>query len=110
MNSETNTSSNRFFGIDKLNVKRSEVQAITHVDYSTRVQTVNKNISHIYYKLISKFKDKTGCTILVNTSFNIRGEPIVNTPEDAFRCFMATNLDKMIIANFYLDKINRKKV
>ncbi len=99
----------KYFGIDKLNVKRSEVPAITHVDYSARVQTVNKNISPIYHKLISKFKDKTGCPILVNTSFNVRGEPIVNTPEDAFRCFMGTNLDKMIIGNFYLDKNKQEK-
>ncbi len=94
----------KYFGIEKLNVKRSEVPAITHVDYSARVQTVNKNISPIYHKLISKFKDKTGCPILVNTSFNVRGEPMVNTPKDAYRCFMGTNLDKMIIGNFYLDK------
>ena len=99
----------KYFGIDKLNVKRSEVPAITHVDYSARIQTVNKNINPIYHKLISKFKDKTGCPILVNTSFNVRGEPIVNTPEDAFRCFMGTNLDKMIIGNFYLDKNKQDK-
>ena len=99
----------KYFGIDKLNVKRSEVPAITHVDYSARVQTVNKNINPIYHKLISKFKENTGCPILVNTSFNVRGEPIVNTPEDAFRCFMGTNLDKLIIGNFYLDKNKQKK-
>ena len=100
----------KYFGIDKLNVKRSEVPAITHVDYSARVQTVSKNINPIYHKLISKFKENTGCPILVNTSFNVRGEPIVNTPEDAFRCFMGTNLDKLIIGNFYLEKTNRKKI
>tara|TARA_B100000886_G_scaffold333338_1_gene287223 strand:+ start:48499 stop:50334 length:1836 start_codon:yes stop_codon:yes gene_type:complete len=99
----------KYFGIDKLNVKRSEVPAITHVDYSARVQTVNKNINPMYHKLISKFKENTGCPILVNTSFNVRGEPIVNTPEDAFRCFMGTNLDKLIIGNFYLDKNKQKK-
>ena len=90
-------------------MKRSEVPAVTHVDYSARVQTVNKNTNPIYHKLISKFKDKTGCPILVNTSFNVRGEPIVNTPEDAFRCFMGTNLDKLIIGNFYLDKNQQEK-
>ncbi|MBK69551.1 MAG: hypothetical protein CMF54_07165 [Legionellales bacterium] len=94
----------KYFGIEKLNVKRSEVPAITHVDYSARIQTVNKKTNPIYHKLISKFKDKTGCPILVNTSFNVRGEPIVNTPEDAFKCFMGTNLDILVLGNFYLDK------
>ena len=94
----------KYFGIEKLNVKRSEVPAITHVDYSARIQTVSKKTNPIYHKLISKFKDKTGCPILVNTSFNVRGEPIVNTPEDAFKCFMGTNLDILVLGNFYLDK------
>ncbi len=92
------------FGIDKLNVKRSEIPAVTHVDYSARVQTVNKNTNKIYYDLISKFKEKTGCPVLVNTSFNVRGEPIVNTPIDAFNCFMGTQLDYLVIGNFILDK------
>ena len=109
MNSEISTSSNRSFGIDKLNVKKAKISAITHVDCSARVQTVNKNISPIYHKLISKFKDKTGCPILENTSFNVRGDPIVNTPEDTFRCFMGANLDKIIIGNFYLDKNKQEK-
>ena len=94
----------KLFGIDKLNVKRSSVPAITHVDYSARIQTVHENSNPKYYKLISKFKQITGCPILVNTSFNVRGEPIVNTPEDAFNCFMGTNLDRLIIGNCYLDK------
>ena len=94
----------KLFGIDKLNVKRSSVPAITHVDYSARIQTVHKNTNPKYYKLISKFKEITGCPILVNTSFNVRGEPIVNTPEDAFNCFMGTDLDKLILGNCYLDK------
>ena len=94
----------KLFGIDKLNVKRSSVPAITHVDYSARIQTVHENLNPKYYKLISKFKQITGCPILVNTSFNVRGEPIVNTPEDAFNCFMGTNLDRLIIGNCYLDK------
>jgi carbamoyltransferase len=94
----------KLFGIDKLNVKRSSVPAITHVDYSARIQTVHKNTNPKYYKLISKFKEITGCPILVNTSFNVRGEPIVNTPEDAFNCFMGTDLDKLILGNCYLEK------
>ena len=94
----------KLFGIDKLNVKRSSVPAITHVDYSARIQTVHKNTNPKYYKLISKFKEITGCPILVNTSFNVRGEPIVNTPEDAFNCFMGTDLDKLVLGNCYLDK------
>ena len=92
------------FGIDKLNVKRSEIPAVKHVDYSARIQTVNKNTNKIYYDLISKFKEKTGCPVLVNTSFNVRGEPIVNTPTDAFNCFMGTELDYLVIGNFILDK------
>ena len=78
------------FGINKLNVKKSEIPAVTHVDYSARVQTVHKETNSKYYKLLSEFKKKTGCPVLVNTSFNVRGEPIVNTPEDAFNCFMGT--------------------
>ena len=92
------------FGIDKLNIKRSEVPAVTHVDYSARIQTVDKDTNPKFYKLIKKFKEKTGCPILVNTSFNVRGEPIVNTPNDAFNCLMGTDLDNLIIDNFYLEK------
>ena len=92
------------FGIDKLNIKRSEIPAVTHVDYSARVQTVTKNTNNRYYDLISKFKEKTGCPVIVNTSFNVRGEPIVNTPTDAFNCFMGTDLDYLIIGNCILDK------
>ena len=92
------------FGIEKLNIKRSEIPAVTHVDYSARIQTVHKNTNKKYYDLISKFKEITGCPVLVNTSFNVRGEPIVNTPQDAFNCFMGTELDKLVIGNFYLDK------
>ncbi len=101
--SMTNDEEN-FFGIDKLNVKRSEVPAITHVDYSSRVQTVHQSTNPKYHKLITKFKEITGCPILVNTSFNVRGEPIVNTPEDAFNCFMGTELDNLVIGNCYLVK------
>jgi len=95
------------FGIDKLNVKRSEIPAVTHVDYSARIQTVHKETNEKYFRLIEKFKDKTNCPILVNTSFNVRGEPIVNTPLDAFNCFMGTDLDKLVIGNCYLDKNNQ---
>ena len=92
------------FGIDKLNIKRSEIPAVTHVDYSARIQTVNKETNKCYYDLISKFKEKTECPIIVNTSFNVRGEPIVNTPTDAFNCFMGTELDYLVIGNCILDK------
>ena len=94
----------KLFGIDKLNIKRSDIPAVTHVDYSARIQTVNKDTNKSYYDLISKFKEKTGCPVIVNTSFNIRGEPIVNTPTDAFNCFMGTELNYLIIGNCILDK------
>ena len=94
----------KLFGIDKLNIKRSEIPAVTHVDYSARIQTVDKKHNKPYYDLISKFKEKTGCPVIVNTSFNVRGEPIVNTPKDAFNCFMGTELDYLVIGNCVLDK------
>jgi len=94
----------KLFGINKLNIKRSEIPAVTHVDYSARIQTVHKETNEKYFKLIKKFKEKTNCPIIVNTSFNVRGEPIVNTPLDAFNCFMGTELDKLYIGNCYLDK------
>jgi len=90
-------------GLDKLNISRSEIPAVTHVDNSARIQTVTKE-NGIYYDLIKKFKEKTGCPVIVNTSFNIRGEPPVNTPEDAFKCFMATDLDLLVIGNCVLEK------
>ena len=92
------------FGIDKLNIRRSEIPAVTHVDYSARIQTVSEKTNLKYFKLISKFKEKTGFPMLINTSFNVRGEPIVNTPKDAFNCFMGTELDKLVIGNCYLNK------
>ena len=94
----------KLFGIDKLNIKRSEIPAVTHVDYSARIQTVYEETNPIYFKLLKKFKEKTNCPVIVNTSFNVRGEPIVNTPTDAFNCFMGTELDKLVIGNCYLDK------
>ena len=94
----------KLFGIDKLNLRSSDIPAVTHVDYSARVQTVNEKDNKRYYDLISKFKEKTGCPVIVNTSFNVRGEPIVNTPTDAFNCFMGTELDFLVIGNCILDK------
>ncbi len=92
------------FGIDKLNVPRSEIPSITHVDYSSRVQTVHKETNPRYYALIKRFKEVTGCPVIVNTSFNVRGEPIICTPEDAFRCFMGTELDVLAVGNSFLLK------
>ena len=92
------------FGIDKLNVPRSDIPAVTHVDYSARVQTVHAETNPRFHALLSTFKRKTGCPVLVNTSFNVRGEPIVRTPEDAFRCFMGTELDVLAVGNLYLKK------
>jgi|TARA_Y100000389_G_scaffold204319_1_gene256218 carbamoyltransferase len=97
----------KLFGIDKLNIIRSEIPSVTHVDYSARIQTVHKETNLIYFRLLEKFKKKTNCPILINTSFNVRGEPIVNTPTDAFNCFMGTELDKLVIGNCYLDKKNQ---
>jgi carbamoyltransferase len=91
-------------GLDKLKMKRSEIPAVTHVDYSARVQTVDPSRHHRYYRLIKEFENKTGCPVVINTSFNVRGEPIVCTPQDAYRCFMATNMDALIMENFLLLK------
>ena len=92
------------FGIDKLNVKRSSIPAITHVDYSARIQTVHEETNPKYYNLIKEFYKITKCPVLVNTSFNVRGEPIVCSIEDAFNCFMGTNLDVLVIENFIMFK------
>ncbi len=97
----------KLFGIEKLNVKRSDIPAVTHVDYSARIQTVHQDTNPKYYSLLEKFKEKTDCPVLINTSFNVRGEPIVNTPTDAFNCFMGTELDKLVIGNCFLDKKNQ---
>jgi carbamoyltransferase len=97
------------FGIDKLNIPRSSVPAITHVDYSARIQTVHDDTNPRYHAVISKFKEKTGCPIVVNTSFNVRGEPIVCSPADAFKCFMGTELDVLAIGNFLLYKEEQDK-
>lgn len=98
------SSQESLFGIEKLNVPRSDLPAITHVDYSARVQTVHSDTNPEFYSLISEFNKKTGCPVLVNTSFNVRGEPIVNTPADAYRCFMRTNMDYLVLGNFVLRK------
>ena len=101
---EMTTQEINLFGIDKLNIVRSSVPAITHVDYSARIQTVHEDTNPLYHKLISKFKEKTNCPMLVNTSFNVRGEPIICSPTDAFKCFMGTDLDLLAIGNFLLIK------
>ncbi|MCH8010899.1 MAG: carbamoyltransferase [Candidatus Marinimicrobia bacterium] len=95
---------NNFFGLEKLNVVRSDVPAITHIDYSARIQSVNAEDNPRYHQLIKKFEEKTGCPIIVNTSFNVRGEPIVQSPMDAYKCFMRTEMDYLAIGDFLLDK------
>jgi carbamoyltransferase len=94
----------QLFGIDKLRLKRSELPAITHVDYSARIQTVHADTNPRYYRLLKAFEERTGCAVLVNTSFNVRGEPIVGSPTDAYRCFMRTEMDYLVIENLLLDK------
>jgi len=94
----------KLWGIDKLNVPRSDIPAVTHIDYSARVQTVTKDVNGRYYDLLKAFERKTGCAVLVNTSFNVRGEPIVCTPEDAYRCFMRTHIDVLVLGPFVLEK------
>ena len=94
----------QLFGIDKLNVPRSDIPAVTHVDYSARVQTVHQETNPKYHALISSYKEKTGCSVIVNTSFNVRGEPIVCTPEDAFRCLMGTEIEFLVVGNAIMRK------
>ncbi len=94
----------KLFGIDKLNILRSDIPAITHIDYSARIQSVSKNTNPLYHKMISKFDEKYGCGVVVNTSFNVRGEPIVCEPEDAYRCFMRTDMDYLVMGSFIIDK------
>jgi carbamoyltransferase len=99
-----NETEQALFGIDKLNVVRSEIPAVTHVDYSARVQTVHADTNPRYHRLLGRFKERTGCPVLVNTSFNVRGEPIVCTPEDAFRCFMGTGIETLVVGDCFLEK------
>jgi len=100
----------KLFGIDKLNIVRSDIPAVTHIDYSARIQSVNKNTNPFYHGIISKFNEKYGCGVIVNTSFNVRGEPIVCSPEDAYRCFMRTDIDYLVLGNYLLDKTEMKKI
>jgi carbamoyltransferase len=95
------------FGIDQLNVVRSSIPAVTHIDYSARIQTVARADNPTYYDLIAEFDRLTGCPVIVNTSFNVRGEPIVCTPEDAYRCFMRTGIDTLVLEDFILDKTDQ---
>jgi carbamoyltransferase len=95
-------------GFEELKVRRSEVPAVTHVDYSARVQTVKREDNPLYYDMIKAFYDLTDCPVIINTSFNVRGEPLVCTPEDAFRCFMRTEMDYLVMGSFILDKKDQK--
>ncbi len=101
---EMTTEQQRLFGIDKLNIPRSTIPAVTHVDYSARVQTVRREENEMYYDLISEFARLTGCPVVVNTSFNVRGEPIVCRPDDAYKCFMRTEMDMLVLGDFVLEK------
>jgi len=103
------TEEESLFGIDKLNIKRSDIPAVTHVDYSARIQTVHKKTNPKYHALINKFKEKTGCSVVVNTSFNVRGEPIVCTPKDAFYCFMGTEIELLVVGNCVMRKDRQDK-
>jgi carbamoyltransferase len=94
----------KLFGIEKLNLPRSTIPAVTHVDYSARIQTVHQDSNPRFYDLLTSFYELTGCPVLINTSFNVRGEPIVNTPEDAYRCFMRTEMDYLVMENVILKK------
>lgn len=97
----------KLFGIDRLHVPRSTIPAVTHVDYSARIQTVHEQTHGTFYKLMKRFYEKTGCPVIVNTSFNVRGEPIVCSPEDAYRCFMRTEMDYLVLGNFLLTKASQ---
>jgi carbamoyltransferase len=98
----------KLFGIDKLNIVRSNIPAVTHIDYSARIQTVDKEENPLFYRMIAKFDEKHGCPVIINTSFNVRGEPIVCTPEDGYLCFMRTNMDYLIMGNFLIEKKEQK--
>jgi len=100
----------RLFGIEKLNIPRSDIPAVTHLDYSARVQTVDGRYNRAYYDLLREFYRITGCPVLVNTSFNVRGEPIVCTPEDAYRCFMRTEMDHLVLGSFLLNKADQPRL
>lgn len=97
----------RLWGIEQLNIVRSDIPAVTHIDYSARIQTVSRETNANYYDLLREFERQTGCAVLVNTSFNVRGEPIVCTPHDAYQCFMRTHIDHLVLWPFLLDKTNQ---
>ncbi len=107
-NLKFNVNDNNLFGIEKLNVARSTIPAVTHVDYSARIQTVHERTNPKFYKLLNSFKSITGCSVLINTSFNVRGEPIVCSPSEAFVCFMRTGIDILVIEDLILLKKNQK--
>jgi carbamoyltransferase len=106
---EMTAAEHALFGIEKLNVPRSSIPAVTHVDYSARVQTVHHETNPRYHRLLAAFKARSGCPVLVNTSFNVRGEPIACTPEDAFRCFMGTEIEVLVAGNCYLRKEDQRQ-
>ena len=99
----------KLWGIEKLNLSRSEIPAVTHVDYSARIQTVRRETNPLYWEIIDAFRRRTGCPVIVNTSFNVRGEPIVCTPEDSYRCFMRTEMDFLVLETCVLDKRDQPK-
>ena len=103
-----NTEEKKLFGLQKLLTIRSTIPAVTHVDYSARVQTVTEDYQPMYYRIIKKFEEKSGCPVIINTSFNVRGEPIVGAPEHAYTCFMRTNMDYLVLGNFLLEKKEQK--
>jgi carbamoyltransferase len=105
---ELTTEENEKFGLERLLTLRSTIPAVTHVDYSARVQTVTEDWNPLYYRMIKRFEQKYGCPVIINTSFNVRGEPIVGSPEDAYLCFMRTNMDYLIMGNFLLEKKGQK--
>jgi carbamoyltransferase len=101
-------SASNLWGIDLLNVPRSDIPAVTHIDHSARIQTVHEDTNPRYHRLLRAFEELTGCGVLVNTSFNVRGEPIVCTPEDAYRCFMRTEMDLLVLGNHLVRKADQK--
>ena len=105
---EMTESETNYFGLEKLKVVRSSIPAVTHVDYSARVQTVSSEDNPLYHEMISQFDRKYGCPVIINTSFNVRGEPIVCTPEDAYLCFMRTNMDYLIMGPYLVEKTEQK--
>jgi carbamoyltransferase len=105
---EMNAEQKALWGIDLLNVPRSDIPAVTHEDYSARIQTVHQDTNPRYYRLLQEFEKQTGCAVLVNTSFNVRGEPIVCSPKDAYLCFMRTEMDVLVVENFVLYKSKQK--